>query len=218
MPMMQPAPIRPPRNNRPNNRPKPYGGAPSVARSLVAVLLCCLAATPIFAQSQPTEDDVKAAYLFNFSHFIRYSAADAPAKTFDICLLGRDEISRILPQVVQNETVDNRPVRVIQFDRAAQARACAIVYMGPSEAGRVDQDLAALEGSSALTVSDLPHFTDRGGMIQFILQNNRVRFAVNLAPAQHARLALSSELLKVALSVNPPPAQPPTSTPPTEAP
>jgi hypothetical protein len=39
-------------------------------------------------------------------------------------------------------------------------------------------------------------------MILFLVQNNRVRFAVNLPAAQQAGLQLSSEFLKVAVYVN----------------
>jgi hypothetical protein len=38
-------------------------------------------------------------------------------------------------------------------------------------------------------------------MIQFVLDGERVRFEVNLASAENARLTLSSELLKVATVV-----------------
>jgi hypothetical protein len=38
-------------------------------------------------------------------------------------------------------------------------------------------------------------------MVQFLLVDDRVRFEVNLAAAERARLTLSSELLKVATSV-----------------
>jgi hypothetical protein len=55
--------------------------------------------------------------------------------------------------------------------------------------------------ATVLTVSDIPQFCQRGGMIQFVLQGDRVRFEVNLAAAQHAGLSLSSELLKVATTV-----------------
>jgi hypothetical protein len=61
--------------------------------------------------------------------------------------------------------------------------------------------LTALDESGVLTVSDMPGFTRRGGMIQFVLEGERVRFEINLASAESARLVLSSELLKVAASV-----------------
>ena len=63
------------------------------------------------------------------------------------------------------------------------------------------QILAAVEKSGVLTVSDLPDFTISGGMIQFVLRDNKVRFEVNLAAAERAGLTFSSQLLKVATDV-----------------
>jgi hypothetical protein len=61
--------------------------------------------------------------------------------------------------------------------------------------------LAALGRSGVLTVSDMPRFVGRGGMIQFVQEGGRVRFEIGLAPAQEAGLSLSSELLRVASAV-----------------
>ncbi len=58
-----------------------------------------------------------------------------------------------------------------------------------------------LNGSSVLTVSDMPQFSRQGGMVQFILDGSRVRFEINLASAERAGLTLSSELLKLAVNV-----------------
>ena len=83
----------------------------------------------------------------------------------------------------------------------ANADACQIVYIGLSEQSRMSKDLEALKDKPALTVSSLPGFLDHGGMIQFVLEQNRVRFALNLTSAHRLTLprsALSS--LKVALS------------------
>jgi hypothetical protein len=63
------------------------------------------------------------------------------------------------------------------------------------------QILIMLGDTSVLTVSDLPEFTQRGGMVQFVSEGDRVRFEVNLATAERAGLILSSELLKVAVNV-----------------
>jgi hypothetical protein len=61
--------------------------------------------------------------------------------------------------------------------------------------------LTSLGTASVLTVSDLPKFTQSGGMVQFVLEGDRVRFEVNAAIAERAGLTLGSELLKVAVSV-----------------
>jgi hypothetical protein len=63
------------------------------------------------------------------------------------------------------------------------------------------QILAALDKGLVLTVSDMPDFSRRGGMIQFVLEGSKVRFEINLASAEAARLTVSAELLKVAAAV-----------------
>ena len=69
------------------------------------------------------------------------------------------------------------------------------------------QIVEALDKEVVLTVSDMPQFAQRGGMIQFVLEGKKVRFEVNLTAVERAGLTLSSELLKVATTVkrNPPP-------------
>jgi hypothetical protein len=83
---------------------------------------------------------------------------------------------------------------------AREAAACRVVFFGDDDR-TLRKDLAALEGSKVLTVGDQPEFLKRGGMIQFVLEGNRVRFQVNLTAAKKAGLNLSSELLKVAADV-----------------
>jgi hypothetical protein len=75
------------------------------------------------------------------------------------------------------------------------------LYISSSEENRLREVLAALDKSAVLTVSDIPRFSQRGGMIQFVQENNKIRFEVNLASATAAGLSLSSELLKVAIIV-----------------
>jgi dihydroxyacid dehydratase/phosphogluconate dehydratase len=52
-----------------------------------------------------------------------------------------------------------------------------------------------------LTVSDIPHFAERGGVIGLVSQEDRIRFEVNRSTAEESHLLLSSELLKVAVRV-----------------
>jgi hypothetical protein len=61
--------------------------------------------------------------------------------------------------------------------------------------------LSAVSKLPVLTVSDMPEFIERGGMIQFVLVGGRVRFDVNLGSTENSGLGMSSELLKVAQRV-----------------
>jgi len=196
----------------------PSGPAGSLSRCLIKAarpplgwLLCAallwIACSPSAgAQDRPSEYDVEAAYLFNFGKFVYYPAEAPKAANFDICIVGASPIAPALEKTAANERIDDRAVRVVRHDKAADARACAVVFLSGSEADRIDKDLAALEGSDALTVGESQQFLDRGGMIQFLIDRNRVRFAVNLQAVGHTRLQLSSELLKVAQFVKTKPA------------
>jgi hypothetical protein len=172
-------------------------------RLLVGLLLTQVPALWCPAQPpKPTEDDVKAAYLINFGKFVRRSVTTAPRSSFDICLVGRDGIGPSLDSLAANSTVDNLPVHIEHLADVSATKSCAIVFLSSTEGDRIREDLAILGNSDILTVSDARDFLERGGMIQFILVSNHVRFSVNLDAVSRTHLVLSSELLRVAASVS----------------
>ncbi len=176
-------------------------------RPAVAALLFLLQAAWAWTQTRPTEYEVKAAYLLNFGRFTRIAGPAPQRSSFDICILGRDPFGRVMDDIAAHESINKLPVHVLRVTDATQGRSCAIVFISIFEGDRMREDLAILDGSNALSVSDAPDFIKRGGMIQLILQNDRVRFDVNLGPVDRNHLVLSSELLRVASSVKgaPPP-------------
>lgn len=153
--------------------------------------------------------DVESAYLSNFGKFIRFAPSDAEAArhSFDICIVGDDPLGATLDQLTGNEQLNGKPVRVVRAKSAVEARNCAIAYFSASEENHLGSDLEALRGHAVLTVSDASDFLKLGGMIQLIVADGHVRFAVNLDAVRSAHLTLSSELLRVAVSVN---GEPPT--------
>lgn len=173
-----------------------------LVRVLAAALLTASSAVPLLAQvPQPSEYEVKAAYLLNFGKFVRHTKPQPPLSSFDICLLGHDDMGRTIDDLASSESINNLPVHVRRIPDVTDSKTCAIVFISTNEGNRIREDLAILAGSDVLTVSDAPNFLDRGGMVQFVLISNHVRFAINLNPVNRARLVLSSELLRVASSV-----------------
>lgn len=179
------------------------GSNPScrLAAALLPLLLACgsgLVAQP----DRPTEYQVKAAYLANFVKFIEWPAtANTDGEPFSICILGQDPFGPVLDSVLAGETVDRHRLVPRRVPSAHEAAGCRVLYMGLPDEGHLKTAFAALDNSSILTVGDSPQFLKRGGMIQFVLDGNRVRFEVNLPAAKNAGLNLSSELLRVAAAV-----------------
>jgi YfiR/HmsC-like len=154
-------------------------------------------------QLKRSEFEVKAAYLYNFARFVEWpEESNAPTQgTFDICVLGADPFGSVLDAALAGETVDGKSVAARRMSKTQNMKGCRILFISSSEGGQLKEILAALDKTGVLTVSDIPRFSERGGMIGFMFEGNRVRFDINLANAQQAGLTLSSELLKVAVDV-----------------
>lgn len=153
-------------------------------------------------QTKPSEYQVKAAYLYNFGRFITWPSKVADQKsTFAICVLGHDPFGAALDSALAGKVLDGKPVIIKRLSKPQDAVNCRILFIGPELGSQLRGILAALNQSSVLTVSDMPDFLRHGGMIQFVLEENRVRFKINLTSAENAGLVLSSEMLKVASSV-----------------
>ncbi len=195
-------------------------------RVVVTVCLAMTAALAIVALAQsgttgsagpsgaaePAGYDVKAAYLLNFGRFLRLDGDPSSPRraTFDICVLGHDYMGHLLDDIAANQMIDNRAVRVLRVGDAYAARDCNIVFISPDEGDGIPLDLDAIGKADVLTASDAPDFLKYGGMIQFVTEDNRVRFAVNLDAVNRTHIVLSSELLRVASSVTGgPPAEEP---------
>jgi hypothetical protein len=152
-------------------------------------------------ETKPTQYEVEAAYLFNFGKFVGWPSGTQADSPFVICVLGQDPFGPVLDHTIAGETLRGRPVQDKRIARPQDATGCSILYISSSESGRLSKILPAMQEAPVLTVSDIPDFVQQGGMIQFVLRDGRVRFEVNLAPAQSNGLSMSSELLKVAVQV-----------------
>jgi len=153
-------------------------------------------------KSGPTENEVKSAYLYNFGKFVEWPAkAMSVGEFFTVCVLGDDNFGATLETTIARESIDGKKVLVKRVARPQDAVSCRILFISSSQQSRVKEILADLDNTSVLTVSDMPEFSRYGGMIQFVVEANRVRFEVNLTSAERSGLTLSSQLLKVAINV-----------------
>ena len=170
----------------------------------VAVVVCGFpVARNLRAQApKPTEYEVEAAYLSNFGRFVEWPARTGPATDpFYVCVLVQDPFGALLDAALKGETIGGLQMAAKRLSGPEDAAGCRLLFVSSSKDSQLNAILGALGTSSVLTVSDMPGFTRRGGMIQFVVSGNRVRFEINLAAAQRAGLTLSSELLKVAVAI-----------------
>jgi hypothetical protein len=174
---------------------------------IAAALLAFAAAAPSGAQAPPapTEYQVKAVFLFNFSQFVDWPAASfADGRSpLVIGVLGSDPFGATLDEIVRDETVNGRPLAVRRYQSVEQIDACHILFIDRSQDAQLDAVFGALKDRSVLTVGDFEGFARRGGIIRFVTVGNKIRMRVNLTAAQQAKLTISSKLLRPAQIVAP---------------
>jgi len=190
-----------PRNLHPRARIR--GGRLVCGAALLLTVFIPLSNRATLAGQSPTEFQVKAAYLFNFLKFVEWpdDLGSDPHGKWVIGFVGDSPIGNELSQLVEGKNVLGRDLLVKKFQPVDNLRACNILFISESEKKRMPTILAELRGSSVLTVADLDNFIGSGGMIQFVVEDARVRVAIDVGATSRAHLKISSKLLSLARSV-----------------
>ncbi len=166
-------------------------------------LLMGLCQAPLLAQAagQPSEYQVKAAFLLNFTKFIEWPAGAFTdgRSPLTICILGADPFGSVLDQIVEGEDVNGRMVTVQRIGQPPAPKSCQVLFVARPEK-EVPKILNEL-GPGVLTVGNGDTFLHDGGMIAFVLSDRHVRFDINQKAAGDAMLTVSSRLLNVARNV-----------------
>ena len=156
------------------------------------------------AGQSPTEYQVKAAFLFNFLKFVEWpeEGPTKPHTKWVIGFVGDSPVGGQMSWLFGGKNVSGRELEVKTLQATDNLRNCNILFISASEKKRLPSILEALRGSSVLTVADMDHFVDSGGMVQFVVEEDRVRLTIDVGATSHARLKMSSKLLSLARVVD----------------
>jgi hypothetical protein len=156
---------------------------------------------PLTAQDDPTSEyEIKAAFIFNFAKFIEWPARimNETNGSFIIGILGKDPFGNSLEQTIGGKTIKGKKISIRRFRQPDEIQTCHILFISESERYNLPVILDAIKDKSILTVSDMPVFAQRGGMIHMYTEDNRVRFAVYMPALERAGLNVSAKLLSLA--------------------
>ena len=147
---------------------------------------------------------VKAAYLYNFVRYVewpptRFSSPESPL------VIGVSSASPLLPELqrmIAGHQINGRALLVRVCENVEQARTTHLLFVQSSDQPWLVDELPSLQRAGILTVGESDLFAARGGIFVFVADGDRLRFKINLTEAQRAGLKVSSQLLKLALSVS----------------
>jgi hypothetical protein len=167
-----------------------------VAASLAGLLVCSVAS----AQSDLSEYQVKAAFLFNFTKFVEWpdGSFEDPQAPIVLGIIGDDPFGDDLGRIIAGQKVQGRSLVIRRERWGDDLRRCHVLFVSASEHEHSSRILGSVQSAGILTVSDMEGFAKAGGVIEFVTEENRVRFIVNLDSANQSKLRVSAKLLALA--------------------
>jgi hypothetical protein len=169
----------------------------AMAAALLAVGVA--GAPPDVLAQMSQEYEIKVAFLYNFVRFVEWPPGALPetSNTITVCVLGDAPPGNALASI-DGKTVKGRRLTTRRIEPLKGIELCHVLFVSSSEQGRLPQVLQNLRGTSVLTVGEAERFIASGGIINFVVERNKVRFEINPVGAEQAGLKLSSQLLSVA--------------------
>jgi hypothetical protein len=185
---------------------------------IAVVFLLLFVGTQSLAESTSSREyEIKAAFLYNFLMFVDWP----PEKMGDnsqpiiIGIIGDDPFENAF-EPVKDKQVNNRNVIVKRFKgleelkKSSEAerkqaiediKKCHLLYICKSEQRLLKEIIDLIKDSSVLTVGSMENFLELGGIINFVLEEDKVRFEINLTTARQAKVQIRSQLLRLAKRV-----------------
>jgi hypothetical protein len=172
-----------------------------VSTLMLAAGVARCSVTSVFAQSgEASEYQIKAAFLYNFAKFVEWPPENAggAGDPLTICIVGEDPFGNILDDVTKGKTINGRRVLVSRLKPGQGLKGCQIAFISSGERSQWKSIFPNANRAGVLTVGETEGFAAEGGVIDFIREENKVHFEVNVDAAQRAKLKISSKLLSLA--------------------
>ena len=169
----------------------------------LALLLAALLAAGQAPAQGASELQVKAAYLYQFGGFVEWPprAFAGPDGVFSIGVVGADAMAAELERIVATRQIQGRQVAVRRLRPGEPLQGLQVLFVGAGETARLPEILSPAHAAPLLVVTESDGALAQGGIINFVVADNRVRFDVALPQAERRQLRISSRLLGVARRV-----------------
>jgi hypothetical protein len=171
-------------------------------RCLFLAGLALLSGAPaIFALNELSDSQLRAAFLFRFGQYGSWPKGSEGASSTSPFVIGVYEdptLLKDLGRMVSGRQIEGRTIAVRAMDGPEDLAGLAVAFLRTDDQLRIARSLREARDKGILTVGDTDGFAERGGMINFFREDNKLRFEVNMEATGNSGLRLSSQLLRLA--------------------
>lgn len=150
--------------------------------SMLTLVLALCFPTLLFAKYTP--EQVKAVYIFRIANFVHWNNEELKSQ-INVCVPDNPEIRSILIDITKGKKVRKKPFNVTDQN-------CDLLFISQTQ----NLSLMLAQTTDTINIGDLPKFTAKGGAIELVVREGRVKPIVNLDNV--GSYTISSNFLRVA--------------------
>jgi hypothetical protein len=158
-----------------------------------------IGAAPLFAQV--SEQEIKAAYIYNFAKFVEWPEAARPmSMPFVVCH------ARLAPEfqsalaALEKRMLDGQSITLRPLGVDDRPKGCHILVLDDTERN-LSRWIVRVAGLPVMVVANGESAARDGASIGFVAADSRIQFAVNTDALARSQLKAKAQLLKIATLV-----------------
>ncbi len=187
---------------------------------ILLALSIALQVLPVLANDNKSdlnrEYKIKAAFLYNFIQFVDWPKEKISGKNDPIVLgiIGKDPFGDSFKPIENNQIKGKKSI-IKRFDGIEKLkkssdkgksdieslRKCHLLFICSSEEDNLKDIINLVSENCVLTVGETSNMLKSGGVINFLVDENKVRFEINLSAARQEKIKIRSQLLRLAKNV-----------------
>lgn len=174
---------------------------------IILSLLCLIRPIDVFGQTAVInrEPAIKAAYIYQCLKYVRWpdSAFNSISEPLVIGTVGKSSVATMLTHIVaRKKHIGMRPLKHVTVSSVDEAGRCHLLYFDPSS--KLEGYADALRTRPVLLIGEASAFLEAGGVIAFIVSENKVRLHLSLNEARKRDLTIASPLARITTIVDKP--------------
>ncbi len=153
------------------------------------------------AEPESREYIIKAGFIYNFTKFVQWPEkinSQFEKNGINLCVAGKDPFGQILDNLAEKLLQRGKVLNIKRGISLSKISQCALLFISQSEKTRLRKIVTHAKAFPVLLIGETPGYAESGVGINFFIQENQIRFEINIKAAELSGLKISSELLSLA--------------------
>ena len=165
---------------------------------LKSMLVALLLVIGVGMKASENLSNAQALFIYNFLRHIKWPES-ATSDNFIIGVYGNSETFDQLVNYTKGRMVGTKSIVVKRISSVNEAKGCQLVFVPYDKSNKISELKDGLGNSPCLLVSEKEGMNPNGSTIEFVIQDDKLKFRINETRAKQQNLIFSKALIDMAV-------------------